>query len=73
MFLYGNRFKNTNLKEYHTDEEKYQFIIDETQIKVGNDYFWLWVAIELNNKLILDIYLSVERNMIVAESFIQNR
>jgi putative transposase len=23
-----------------------EFIIDETQIKVGQDYFWIWVAIE---------------------------
>lgn len=47
-------------------------VIDETQIKVGNDYFWLWVAIELNNKSILDIYLSAERNMFVAQNFIRN-
>jgi transposase-like protein len=49
-----------------------EFIID-TQIKVGNDYFWLWVAIELNNNSILNIYLSAaERNMFVAQNFIRN-
>jgi transposase-like protein len=32
-------------------------VIDETQIKVGNDYFWLWIAIEFNNKSILDIFI----------------
>lgn len=30
-----------------------EFIIDETQIKVGNGYFWLCVVIELNNKSFL--------------------
>ncbi len=40
---------------------------DEIQISIGNDYFWLWVVIELDNKSIFDIYLSAERNMFVAE------
>ena len=48
------------------------FIVDETQIKVGKEYFfWIWIAIEPINKLILDIYLSLaERNMFVAEKFL---
>jgi putative transposase len=38
------------------------FIVDETQIKVGKEYFfWIWIAIEPINKVILDIYLSAER------------
>jgi putative transposase len=49
-----------------------KFIIDETQIKLGNDYFWLWVGIELNNKSILDIYISAERNMFVVEKFLNS-
>jgi putative transposase len=49
-----------------------ELVIDETEIKVGNNYFWLWVAIELSNKSILDIYLSTERNMFVAQNFIRN-
>jgi putative transposase len=27
-----------------------EFIIDETQIKIGENYFWIWVAIEPDNK-----------------------
>jgi putative transposase len=43
-----------------------EFIIDETLLKVGENYVWLWVAIELG------IRISVERNMLVAEQqFIQ--
>jgi transposase-like protein len=31
-----------------------KFIVDETQIKVGKDYFWLWVvAIKPKDKAIL--------------------
>ena len=40
-----------------------KFIIDETQIKVGQDYFWIWVAIEPIDKVILGTYISLERNM----------
>ena len=49
-----------------------EFIIDETLIKVGNDYVWLWVAIEPKDKMILGIRISIERSMLVAEQFIQS-
>jgi putative transposase len=44
-----------------------EFIIDETQLKVGSGIMWLWVAIEYKtNKNILAISISKERNMFVA-------
>ena len=46
------------------------FIIDETQIKVGSQYVWLWVAIEPKKRQILKFDISFERNMLVAERFI---
>jgi transposase-like protein len=48
------------------------FIVDETQIKVGKEYFfWIWIAIEPINTLILHIYLSAaERNMFIAKKFL---
>jgi putative transposase len=49
-----------------------EFIIDETLIKAGSDYVWLWVAIEPMNKMILGIRLSIERSMLVAEQFIKS-
>ena len=30
-----------------------EFIIDETLVKVGSEFIWLWVAIEAKNKEIL--------------------
>ena len=40
-----------------------EFIIDETLIKAGSDYVWLWVAIEPTDKLILGIRISIEREV----------
>jgi putative transposase len=51
-----------------------KFIVgDETQIKVGKDYFWLWaIAIKPKDKDIpLHIHnISAERNMFVIEHFL---
>jgi putative transposase len=44
----------------------YQFIVDETIIRVGSELIWLWVAIiEPENKQILALKISTERNMFV--------
>ena len=48
------------------------FIIDETIIQIGNQHFWLWIAIEPLHKSILGINISNERNMFVAENFIRS-
>ena len=56
--LSGNEYTNTNQKKYLVKEEKSRFIVDETRFKVGNDYCWIWVAIEPVNKVLVDIYLS---------------
>ena len=47
-----------------------EFIVDETVIKVGSEYTWLWVAIEPKNSGILALSISKERNMFVAERFL---
>ena len=40
-------------------------------LKVGSELIWLWVAIEPENKQILALSISKERNMFVAERFIR--
>ena len=30
-----------------------EYIVDETMLKVGSEYIWLWIAIEPENKQIL--------------------
>src|SRR5215213_8207304 len=48
------------------------FIIDETVIQIGSQHFWLWIYIEPVYSSVLGIYISEERNMLVAERFIQS-
>src|SRR6188508_1560489 len=38
-----------------------EFIIDETLVKVGPEYIWLWVTIEPENRQILALTVSKER------------
>jgi putative transposase len=49
-----------------------EFIVDETIIKGSSEYIWLWMAIENDNREILQISISKERNMFVAERFIKS-
>jgi putative transposase len=48
------------------------FIIDETVIQIGSQHFWLWVCIEPIHSSVLGIYISEERNMLIAEKFIRS-
>ncbi|HET9806712.1 MAG TPA: DDE-type integrase/transposase/recombinase [Nitrososphaeraceae archaeon] len=48
------------------------FIVDETIIQIGNNHFWLWIAIEPIHKTILGMHISNERNMFVAENFLRS-
>ena len=48
------------------------FIIDETVIQGGSQHFWLWFCIEPIHSSVLGIYISEERNMLVAEKFIRS-
>ncbi|HET6591100.1 MAG TPA: DDE-type integrase/transposase/recombinase [Candidatus Nitrosocosmicus sp.] len=47
-----------------------EFIVDETLLKVGSEYVWLWVAIEPETRQILSLSISKERNMFVAERYL---
>jgi putative transposase len=49
-----------------------EYIVDETLLKVGSEYIWLWIAIEPENKQILALYVSKARNMFVAEHFLSD-
>ena len=51
-----------------------QFIIDETLLKIGSKFVWLWwVAIEPKHRQILKADISFERTMLfVAEKFISS-
>ena len=48
------------------------FIIDETIVQIGDHHFWLWICIEPIDKSVLGIHISEERNMFVAENFLNS-
>ncbi len=54
----------------HCRRRVLEYLVDETLIKVGSEYIWLWVAIEPENREILALSISKERNMLIAERFI---
>ncbi len=69
MFPSGNGFNDINMKKITTKRKKFnEFIIDETQIKLGSESIWLWVAMQPESKEITVIDISKERNMFVAQS-----
>jgi hypothetical protein len=49
MFQFGSgysiRYRFIIRKIYYKRKRISEFIIDETLIQTGKDYFWLWVAI----------------------------
>lgn len=45
-----------------------EFIIDETIIKVGSEYIWLWIAIEDDNREILQISISKKRKTCLLQN-----
>lgn len=47
-----------------------EYIVDETLLKVSSELVWLWVAIEPENRQILAVSISRERNMLIAERFL---
>lgn len=60
-------------KMFHRKRRIDEFIVDETLIKVGNEFAWLWIATaEPKDKTILGIHISYERSMLIAEHFIHS-
>ncbi len=55
--------RSTQIQEYG---------IDETIIKVVSEYIWLWVAIKQKDNENLEISISKERNIFVAERFLSH-
>ena len=45
-----------------------EIIMDDETLKVGNQFAWLlWIAVDSINKLFLEIHISFERTILVAE------
>jgi transposase-like protein len=50
----------------HMKRRIYEFIVDETLIKVGNELVWVWIAIE--DKTTLGICISYERSICLLQN-----
>ncbi|MGD9533424.1 MAG: DDE-type integrase/transposase/recombinase [Candidatus Nitrosocosmicus sp.] len=48
-----------------------EFIVDETMLKVGSEYIWLWVAIDAKSRRILALSIYKERNLLIASASCQ--
>ncbi len=42
--------------------------IDETDIQIGSQYFWLWICIEPIHRSVLGIYISEERKCLLLKN-----
>ena len=70
--LCGTGFRDLQNIPMYKRKRVTAFIIDETVIQIGNQHFWLWICIEPIHRSVLGIYISEERNMLVAEKFIRS-
>ncbi len=59
------------LKGYFEGGRARVAVIDETEIKVGNRWYWLWLAIEPTRRKILAMALTQTRNGLVARSLLK--
>jgi putative transposase len=71
MFLFGIGLRFGSCHIYKRKRVS-AFIIDETLIQIGWKHFWLWICIEPVHKSVLGIYISKERNMLVAEKLLEH-
>jgi len=51
-------------------EKAEEAIVDETVVNVGGKRVWLWVAIDPERRILIALYLSEARNILVAYSFL---
>lgn len=65
-----NWIQEYKAKESIAKEEKEDriLIVDETLIKISNQFVWIWIAvIDSTDKIILGVHISIERTMLIAE------
>src|SRR5574342_536385 len=71
MLLSGNEWvQKFNPKQIYPCKRVSAFLIDETMIQIGGTKAWLWVAVEPVYRVVLGVYISRHRNMLVTEHFL---
>ncbi|MFZ0510380.1 MAG: DDE-type integrase/transposase/recombinase, partial [Candidatus Nitrosopolaris sp.] len=61
-----------NPKQVYPCKRIAAFLIDETQLQIGSTEAWVWVAAEPIHRVVLGVYISRHRNMLVVESFLKS-
>jgi putative transposase len=61
----------SQLKGYFETGEARVAVVDETLIKVGGSYYWLWLAVEPERRKILLMALTQVRNALIARSILR--
>ena len=46
-------------------------VLDESKVRVGGEWVWLWVALDPQRRVVLEVYLSKTRNGLIARSFMK--
>lgn len=72
MFLVWYWVQKFNPAHIYQRRRVSAFLIEETQVQIGHDEAWLWVAIEPLCKTVAGVYISRHRNMLVTELFLRS-
>jgi|SRR3954447_5811821 transposase-like protein len=72
MAQYNNGYRNTNLKVSSKRKKNEEFFLLMKLINVGFKYIWLLVTIEPKHRQIIQIYISIKRDMLIAEHYISS-
>jgi transposase-like protein len=54
MFLSGIGYKNINHRSYYK-----RIIVDETVLKVSNQFVWVWIAIDSNYRTCISVETTI--------------
>jgi len=56
-YRFGIGFRIPSSKKISSKRKRIsEYVVDETMLKVGSEYIWLWIAIEPENKQILALF-----------------
>lgn len=67
-----NWVQRFNPKQMFPCKRLVAFLIDETQVQIGSQEAWLWVCVEPVHSVVLGVYISRHRNMLIAEAFLRS-